>query len=256
MVRTRLIRPLNENLAGLGGYVMLLSSVLRLTVKRPFRFRLLLQHMEFIGVQSWFIILLTGTFTGMVFALQTYKGFAKFGSEALVGAISMLAMTRELSPVFTAVMITARAGSAMAAELGTMRVTEQIDALHTMAVNPVHYLLVPRILATTLMAPFLTVLFDFVGAIGCYFVAVMLLGIDPGDFTGRILEVVKVGDVFQGLFKGLIFGFLLSSIGCYKGFHSEGGAKGVGNATVQGVVLACITILVGDYFLTALMFRA
>ncbi|MBI2891876.1 MAG: ABC transporter permease [Nitrospirae bacterium] len=245
-----------RRLTTLGDFTLMMARVVRLTFRRPFRTQLLFQQMEFIGVKSWFIILLTGTFTGMVFALQTYRGFAKFGSQALVGAISVMAITRELGPVLTSLMVTARAGSAMAAELGTMRVTEQVDALHTMAVDPVHYLLVPRIVAATLMLPFLTILFDFVGTLGCYFVAVPLLGVDPGDFTGRILELIKIGDVLQGLFKSTVFGFLLASIGCYRGFTADGGAKGVGEATVQGVVFACITILVGDYFLTALLFAA
>lgn len=253
---SRFLNPARDALKGLGDFALMGSQVVRLMFKKPFRMNLLVNQMEFIGVKSWFIIVLTGTFTGMVFALQTYRGFAKFGSQALVGAISVMAITRELAPVFTSVMVTARAGSAMAAELGTMRVTEQIDALNTMAVNPVHYLVVPRVLATTLMLPFLTILFDFVGVLGCYFVAVSLLGIDPGDFVGRILEVIRVADIFQGVFKSVVFGFLLSLIGCYKGFHSEGGAKGVGAATVQGVVFACITILVGDYFLTALLFQS
>ena len=210
--------------------------------------------MEFVGVKSIFVVVLTGTFTGMVMALQGYHGFRMFSAESLVGGTVALGMTRELGPVLTSLMVTARAGSATAAELGTMRVTEQIDALYVMAANPVKHLIVPRVIAGVLMVPLLTVVSDFMGILGGYFVGVHILGINSGVFIKNITRLVDLNDIYNGLVKAACFGLILSLIGCYKGFNTYGGAEGVGRATTEAVVLASITILISDYFLTAIMF--
>jgi phospholipid/cholesterol/gamma-HCH transport system permease protein len=210
--------------------------------------------MEFVGVKSIFVVVLTGTFTGMVMALQAYHGFRLFSAEGMVGSTVALGMTRELGPVLTSLMVTARAGSAMAAELGTMRVTEQIDALSVMAANPVKHLIVPRVIAGILMLPLLTAVADFVGILGGYFVGVGLLNINEGIFIKNITKLVDLNDIFNGLIKAAFFGFILSLVGCYKGFNTRGGAEGVGRATTEAVVLASVSILISDYFLTAVMF--
>jgi phospholipid/cholesterol/gamma-HCH transport system permease protein len=190
----------------------------------------------------------------MVLALQTYHGFRLFSAESLVGATVALSMTRELGPVLTALMVTGRAGSAMAAELGTMRVTEQIDALYTMATNPIQYLVVPRLIAGVLMVPILTTISDFVGIVGGYFVGVELLDINAGIYMKKMLDIVELDDIFNGLIKAACFGLILSLIGCYKGFSTRGGAEGVGKSTTEAVVLSSVSILISDYFLTAAMF--
>jgi phospholipid/cholesterol/gamma-HCH transport system permease protein len=210
--------------------------------------------MEFVGVKSIFVVVLTGLFTGMVMTLQGYHGFRLFGAETMVGSTVALGMTRELGPVLTSLMVTARAGSAMAAELGTMRVTEQIDALYVMAANPIKHLIVPRVIASVLMVPLLAVVANFVGIAGSYFVGVNLLNINEGDFINNIYKMLELNDIYSGLVKAAFFGLVLSVVGCYKGFNTTGGAEGVGRATTEAVVISSITILVSDYFLTAIMF--
>ena len=219
-------------------------------MQKPKRWSLFFQQCQFIGVESTPIIALVSFFTGAVFALQTGYAFRLFNAETLVGATVGLSLTREIAPVFAGLMVTARAGSAMAAELGTMRVTEQIDALEAMAVNPFHYLLVPRVLAATAMMPLLTTLFNFVGFIGAYLVGIVLLNIPEGPFMYRMEDMVDADDLFAGLFKALFFGFLMACISCYQGFHAKGGALGVGRATTRAVVISSVTILIVDYFLT------
>ncbi|MBF0223890.1 MAG: ABC transporter permease [Desulfobacterales bacterium] len=238
-----------------GKILLLLVSSIMWLFRRPFRIKVILKQMEFVGVNSISIVLITGAFSGMVFALQTFYGFRMFGGESLVGAIVALALTREIGPVFTALMVTGRAGSAMAAEIGTMRVTEQIDALYTMSVNPIQYLVTPRILAGIIMLPLLTIIADFLGVIGGYIVGVKLMGINHGIFMAKIYALVNPSDIYEGLIKSACFGLLLSLIGCYKGFYTKGGAEGVGKATTEAVVLASVCILVSDYILTAIMLK-
>ncbi|MDD5712994.1 MAG: ABC transporter permease [Smithellaceae bacterium] len=237
-----------------GSIAVLFVSVVAWSVRPPFRLKDIVKQMEFVGVRSIFLVVLTGTFIGMVMALQGYHGFRMFGAESLVGSTVALGMTRELGPVITALMITGRCGSAMAAELGTMRVTEQIDALYVMAANPVKHLIVPRMIAAIIMVPMLTVVSDFVGIVGGYFVGVHLLHINSGVFMANITKLVDLNDIYNGLVKAAVFGLILSLIGCYKGFNTKGGAEGVGRATTESVVLSSVAILVSDYFLTALMF--
>ena len=247
-------RAVLSNVEEMGKILLLFISALTWMVRPPLKLRLIFKQMEFVGVKSIYVVVLPGTFTGMVLALQSYYGFKMFSAESLVGSTVALSMTRELGPVLTALMVTARAGSAMAAELGTMRVTEQIDALSVMATNPVKHLIVPRIIASVFMLPILTIVSDFMGILGGYFVGVTILNINEGAFVKNVTRYVDLDDLYNGLTKAAVFGLILSVIGCYKGFNTSGGAEGVGKATTEAVVLASVTILISDYFLTAIMF--
>jgi phospholipid/cholesterol/gamma-HCH transport system permease protein len=238
----------------MGRILILLFQAFFWMVLPPYRFKGIIKQMEFVGVKSIYVVVLTGIFAGGVLALQSHHGFRLFGAETLVGSVVALSMTRELGPVLTALMVNGRAGSAMAAELGTMRVTEQIDALSVMAANPIQYLFVPRIIAGIVMLPVLTVISDFLGILGGYFVGVVLLNINSGMFVANILEYLDLEDIFHGLTKSIFFGLILTHIGCYKGFNAAGGAEGVGKATTQAVVLSSVVILISDYVLTSLMF--
>ncbi len=237
-----------------GKMLLLLWQAVVQMITPPIRWKLIVVQMQFIGVSSLFIVLLTGAFTGMVFSLQSGRAFALFRAETLTGAVATLAIARELSPVLTAIMVTARAGSAMAAQLGTMQVTQQIDALESMAVNPIHYLIVPRMVASLLVLPLLTTIFDFIGALGAYVVGVKLLKIDEAIFVQKIQYYVDVSDVVQGLFKSCFFAIIIVLVSCYKGYNARGGAAGVGRATTHAVVISSVAVLVSDYFLTALLF--
>lgn len=247
-------RPFFHILEEFGKILLLFLSTVAWLFRPPFRFHVVFKQMAFVGVDSLPVVLITGTFTGMVLAVQTYYGFRMFGGESLVGATVALSMTRELGPAITALMVTGRTGSSMAAEIGTMCVTEQVDALYTMSVNPVQYLIMPRILAGIVMLPILTITSDFIGILGGYFVGVHLLNINSGIFVARIIEFVTIADVSNGLIKSAVFGLILTLIGCYKGFNTTGGAAGVGRATTQAVVYASVAILISDYFLTTVMF--
>jgi phospholipid/cholesterol/gamma-HCH transport system permease protein len=203
-----------------------------------------------IGVESLSIVILTGGFTGMVFALQSYIGFKRVGGEQFIGAVVALGMIRELGPVLTGLMVTGRAGSAITAEIGTMRITEQIDALVTLRINIFQYLVIPRILAGITILPCLTLFSMIFGIIGGYVVCVHILGLSPEDYTTSIRNFVEVADIRSGLIKSAAFGLILSWVGTYKGFYTEGGARGVGIATTQSVVTSSIMILITNYFLT------
>jgi len=234
-----------------GGLCRLAVMAIYQLVRPPWRFGLAFKQMEFIGVQSLSIVIITGVFTGAVFALQAHYGFSFFGAETLTGSTVALSLTRELGPALTAVMVTGRAGSAIAAELGTMKVTEQIDALEAMAVDPVDYLVAPRLLAGTVMLPMLAMVFNGVGVVGAYIVGIYVLDIPRGAFIYRIEWYLDPDDVTGGLAKAAVFGFMLALIGAYKGLAVRGGAEGVGRATTEAVVMASVSILIVDYFLTA-----
>ncbi len=237
----------------LGESMMLLGQTFQWMARPPYRLGLFMIQCEFIGVGSLFIVLLTGLFTGLVFALQSSFAFAKFSAESLVGATVVISLCRELAPVLTGLMVTGRAGSAIATELGTMKVTEQIDALSTMAVSPIQYLVVPRVLAMTLMMPMLCMLFNMVGFMGAYAVSVWQLGINIGTFMGRIEQMVDFSDLAGGLFKSAVFGFVIALIACQKGMTASGGSRGVGLAATRTVVTGSVVILVLDYFLTSFL---
>jgi phospholipid/cholesterol/gamma-HCH transport system permease protein len=247
------VRPVVSVLAEIGETVRLLGAVFFWGIRPPYRLRLLFEAMEFVGVQSLFIVGLTGLFIGMVFGIQLVDGFRDFGAENQTGAVVGMALARELSPVFTALMVSSRAGSAMSTELGSMRVSDQIDALVTMAVNPVQYLVVPRVLAGLVMVPVLVMVFNVVGICGAWLVCVKLLDLDHGIFVDKVRWFVDVADLRQGLIKAAVFGLAVSLIACRHGFYAKGGAAGVGQATTNAVVQSAVSILALDYVITSIV---
>lgn len=246
--------PLVRGLESFGQMVQLLGQSLYWLFRRPFRLRQYLAALDFVGVQSLAIIGLVGLFTGAAFSLQVVAIFRLFGMENYIGPVVTLSLVTELSPVLTAVMVTARAGSAMATELGSMRITEQIDALTTLSVSPVQYLVSPRVVASTLVTPALTMVFTFAGVFGAYFVSVVLMEVEAAWFVSETEWMVDAWDIQQGLIKAAIFGLVLSVISCQQGFYAKGGAKGVGLATTRAVVYSCVSILMLDYFVTDVLF--
>jgi phospholipid/cholesterol/gamma-HCH transport system permease protein len=245
--------PLIRVLEQIGSALELTGRTLTWMIRPPYRISQLFAAMDFVGVQSVFIVSLTGIFSGMVLALQTVHSLRQFGAEGVVGSVVAISLAREISPVFAALMVTARAGSAMAAELGNMRVTEQIDALVTMGVSPVQYLLSPRLLAAVLMLPLLCILYSCVGMAGAYVVAVKWLSVDPGVFLANIDKYLVPNDFIMGEVKATTFGFLIAAISCNQGFNASGGAKGVGEATTRAVVQSAVAILIANYILTSLL---
>jgi phospholipid/cholesterol/gamma-HCH transport system permease protein len=237
-----------------GRFFLTLWRVLVWTPRPPYDWRELLRQMQRVGVDSVPVILLTAMFTGMVLALQTFNVLARFNAERYVGSLVALSMVRELAAVLGGLVIAGRSGSAMGAELGTMRVTEQIDALEVMATDPVHYLMVPRVWATVLMLPLLITLGDAIGIYGGYLVSVVLMGANPVSYMDNTFQFMDLQDLFSGLIKAAFFGMLIAVIGCMKGFYTSGGAEGVGRATTRSVVLASISILISDFFLTKILF--
>ena len=216
----------------------------------PFRMDLIITQMAFIGVGSVFIVGATGLSVGMVFALQMNYALKQFAAEGYVGGSVAFALSRELAPVFTALMVTARAGSAIATELGTMRVTEQIDAMESMAVNPIQYLVVPRIIAATLMLPVLTMAFNVIGYGGGYVMGVFVANIPVGPFVAHTREFMEPSDIMHGLLKAVVFGAIVSVITTWRGYAATGGARGVGEGTTRGVVMSSIAVLIADYVIT------
>lgn len=236
----------------LGSYGMFLMTALFWLFGSPLKVRRVLEQIVFIGVKSTVIVLLTGAFTGMVFALQVYYALTKFGGEALLGPTVALSLIRELGPVVSALMVTGRAGSALASEIGIMRITEQIDALEIMAVNPYRYLIVPNMVAAVVSFPLLGAFFSMVGIWGGYLVGVELLGVSEGTYFGEMTNFVDMKDITMGITKSLSFGLIVSLVCCFKGYTTEYGAKGVGKATTQSVVISSVLILVWDYFITSI----
>ena len=239
--------------AEIGVMARLMFETVMWGVRRPYRVGQIVAAFEFIGVQSIFIVGLTGFFVGGVFGLQLVDGFRRFGAENQVGPVVAIALTRELAPVFSALMITSRAGSAIATEIASMRVSNQIDALTTMSVNPVQYLVFPRVLAGIVAGPVMSLLFLLIGLTGAYVVGVHLMGIDGGIFIERVKWIVDTSDVVQGLTKAAVFGGTITLIACRQGFYATGGAAGVGRATNRAVVHSAVAILVLDYILTGLI---
>jgi phospholipid/cholesterol/gamma-HCH transport system permease protein len=224
----------------------------------PLQVAKIVSQVYFIGARSLLVILLTGAFTGMVLGLQGYYTLIKFGAEGMLGAAVALSIIREMGPVLTAIMVTARAGSAMSAEIGIMRINEEIDALRTMDVNPIRFLASPRIAASVLSFPLLTAVFDVVGIVGGYLTGSVLLGLSSGIFFGRVESSVEMRDVTEGFIKAVVFGLLVSTVSCYQGYYThlrpEGfGAKGVSLSTTSAVVICCVLILVTDYVLTSFL---
>jgi phospholipid/cholesterol/gamma-HCH transport system permease protein len=248
-----LARPFVAFFEDVGATVVLGGRTLAWMVRPPVRFGQLVMALAFIGSGSTFIVVLVGLFTGMAFTVSTIVGFRQFSAEGMVGGVVALALARELAPVLASVVVTARAGSTMASELGNMRVTEQIDAITTMGVSPVQYLVVPRVVATTLVLPLLAVCFAVAGQLGAYLVAVVWQGLDPGVFIDKITQFLEVRDLRMMGVKSVVFGFVISVICCQKGFSASGGARGVGDATAKAVVTSIVAIFAFDYLLTTLM---
>ncbi len=241
-------------LEGFGRFCELLYRTILGAVRPPYDLKALRDQVVRVGVDSVPVVFLTTLFTGAVMALQTFNGFARFHAEAYVGSVVAISMLRELSPVLSGLMVTGRAGSAMAAELGTMRVTEQIDALVSLATDPVQYLFVPRVLAGIIVLPMLVVLGNAMGIGGGYLVAVKILGANPVIYMDNTFQYLRMNDLWSGLIKAAFFGGLLSLIGCQRGFDTEGGAEGVGRSTTTAVVIVSLAILVSDFFLTKVLF--
>ncbi len=237
-----------------GAFTLFLLHALIALLRAPIRIKRLFEQMNTIGVGSFSIIILTGGATGAILALQSYNGFKRFGAEEFIGTIVALSLTRELGPVLTALMVTGRAGSAMAAELGTMQITEQIDALKTLRIDIQHYLIIPRILGSVIILPFLTVFSMIFGIVGGYFISTFVLGVNGEVYITGIKTYLELSDITGGLIKSAFFGLILGWVGCFKGFYTYGGAKGVGASTTESVVVSSILILISDYFLTAFLF--
>ena len=238
---------------GTGAGVIFLGSALTWAVRPPAKLRLIIQQIRAIGVDSLLVVLLSGLFTGMVLGLQGYYSLRKFNAESFLGAVVALSLLRELGPVLSAFMVTGRTGSAMAAELASMRVTEQIDAMHSMAINPVKYLVSPRIVAGVIAMPLLTSMFNVIGICGAYLTGVVLLDLGSGSYVSGMEQSVQLRDVGEGLVKSATFGLVITWVCCYKGFHALPMATGVGRATTEAVVLSFVLILASDYFLTSVL---
>jgi phospholipid/cholesterol/gamma-HCH transport system permease protein len=237
----------------LGRFGTFFLDALRVLVAPPYKLRPLVERIHFVGYLSLLIIILTGAFTGMVLSLQIFLTLSRFGSEAFLGPAVALSLIRELGPVLAALMVTGRAGSALTAEIGIMRITEQIDALTVMALNPMRYLVVPSLVAGLITFPLMTALFDVVGIFGGYLVGVKLLGLSAGTYFGQMQTFVSMDDIMTGFWKSLSFGVIVTWVCTYKGFHVGHGAEGVARATTQAVVMASVLILVWDYFLGSVL---
>jgi phospholipid/cholesterol/gamma-HCH transport system permease protein len=253
-----LLQPLGrtflDGLEAIGRLFLFTLRALLAAVRPPYYPRLIVRQMIEIGYYSLPVVGMTAVFTGMVLALQTYTGFSRFNAETAIPNVVVLSICRELGPVMAGLMVAGRIGAAMAAELGTMRVTEQIDALTTLSTNPFKYLIAPRLIAGLAMLPLLVGTADLIGILGGYLVSVYKLGFNPGSYLKNTVDFVQFIDVFSGLVKAAVFGFIVALMGCYNGFHSHGGAQGVGKATTNAVVSASILILISNYIVTELFF--
>jgi len=239
----------------LGGIVLISWRSFRALFRRPWESRSLIAQVEAIGIQSLPIVILTAAFTGMVMALQYASGMTRFGAQMYTGKLVALSLTRELGPVLTSLLVGGRVGAGIAAELGSMAVTEQIDAIRALGADPVKKLVLPRVMAAVMIMPFLSVITDIIGIIGGMIVAKMGFDIPMGYFVHSALEVTSFADFFSGVFKTVFFGFIIAIVGCYKGFNTRGGTEGVGKATTESVVIISIGILVCDYILTEIFMR-
>ena len=236
------------------GFIMFWQT-LTWCFRRPYNLRMIFQQMEAIGFNSLPVVIIMALFTGMVLAIQTYTGFKSFNAENFVGTVVALSVARELGQVLTGLIVSGRAGAAMAAELGTMRVTEQIDALVTLATNPVKHLVVPRFIAGLIVLPLLVIIADIISVIGGYLIAVYVLGANSVIYMRMTTEYIELNDIYGGLLKAGVFGVIISTVSCYKGFYTQGGAEGVGRATTGAVVLSMMFVLIANYFMAALLFR-
>ncbi len=237
-----------------GEATLLTLSAVWFLIRKPPKLEHFLKQLSYIGAETLPVVLVTSFFSGGVIVVETYSTFHRFNAEYLLGAVVAISMARELGPVLTALMVVARVGSAMTAQIGTMKITEQIDALRVLAVNPVRYLVSPRLVASVLSLPLLTIVADVVGIFGGWFVAVKLFGVNDYLFWQKMKDIVEIHDFLGGLYKAAIFGLIIAAVSCYFGFAAKGGAEGVGRATTTSVVTSSMLILIVDYFLSALIF--
>ncbi|MGE5268335.1 MAG: MlaE family ABC transporter permease [Thiohalocapsa sp.] len=241
-------------LAAVGRLALFAGGAFATLLRPPYYPSLILRQTVYIGYYSLPVVGLTALFTGMVLALQSYTGFSRFNAESAIATVVVLSVTRELGPVITGLMVAGRVGAAMAAEIGTMRVTEQIDALTTLSTDPLRYLVLPRLLAGLVTMPLLVLVADIVGVFGGYLVSIYKLGFNPVNYLTQTEQYLETMDVVSGLVKAAVFGLLVALMGCYHGYQSRGGAEGVGQATTYAVVSASILILLSNYFLTQAFF--
>lgn len=264
-VKRAVFDPLLDLCARVGGTILMaLQAAGRLSLfilesvshifRPPFFPKLVVRQFMDIGYYSLPVVGMTALFTGMVLALQSYTGFARFNAESAIAGVVVLSVTRELAPVLAGLMVAGRVGASIAAEIGTMRVTEQIDALVTLSVNPFKYLIAPRVIAGTLMLPVLVLIGDIIGVYGGYIVSIHKLGFNPSSYLSQTWDILENMDVISGLVKAGAFGFIVSMMGCYHGFNSQRGAQGVGAATTNAVVSSSILILIFNYILTQVFF--
>jgi phospholipid/cholesterol/gamma-HCH transport system permease protein len=250
-----MLHGLKKGLETLGRYFVFVGEILAALFKRPFHFSRCLSEVELLGINSVPIILLSGGAMGMIFALQMVSMLRIFQAEIGVGAAVAIALSRELAPITTTLMLIAKSGSAMAAELGTMKVTEQIDALEAMSINPVHYLVLPKVAASILVFPVLTLLANVVGILGSYIISVHLFSVDSAGYTDYMFDFLSPRDVYCGLIKSVVMGVMVTTICCFNGLRTSQGAKGVGDSATRAVVNSSVSILVADYILTTFMLR-
>jgi phospholipid/cholesterol/gamma-HCH transport system permease protein len=250
-----MFRILQKRLEEIGQYFVFVGEILASLPRRPFRFIQYLMEIELLGINSVLIILLSGGAIGMIFALQMVVLLQPFQAEVGTGAAVAIAMSRELAPVITTLMLIAKNGSAMAAELGTMRVTEQIDAMEAMSVNVIQYLVLPKVLASLLVFPALTLLANVIGVLGSYVISVYLYAIDPAEYLDYMFQIMTPADIVSGLVKAVVMGFICATICCFHGLNTTQGAKGVGDSANRAVVVSSVSILVADYILATMMMR-
>jgi len=233
-----------------GTFILFQLHLLPLMLKRPWRIKQIFEQIEVVGIGTFGVIFLTALFTGLVESVQLYQGFSKFGAEGFMGYTIFISITRELAPIFAGLMLISQSISSMAAELGTMRVTEQIDAIETLAVDSKKYLIIPRIIATTISLPLLVLAFDAISNLSAFLMAWLALDMNPTVYMDTIKQLLDFSDIGTGVLKALLYGYLVGSIGAYVGYHTTGGAKGVGLSTTRAVVLASVTIFIANFFLS------
>ncbi len=249
-----LIEKLNSFINSVGEATILTLQAVWFLFRKPPKLEHIIGQIAYIGAETLPVVVVTSFFSGGVIVVETYSTFHRFNAEYLLGAVVAISMARELGPVLTALMVVARVGSAMTAQIGTMKITEQIDALRVLAVNPVRYLFTPRLFAATVSLPLLVIISDAVGIFGGWFVAVKLFGVNDYLFWQKMKDIVELYDFLGGLYKATVFGFLIAAVSCYFGFNTKGGALGVGRATTTAVVTASMLVLIVDYFLSALIY--
>ncbi len=241
---------LMRKMENFGTFIIFQLHLLPLIFKRPWRIKQIFEQTEVVAIGTFGVIFLTALFLGLIEAVQLYQGFSKFGAENFMGYTIFISISRELAPLLAGLMVTAQAISSMAAELGTMRVTEQIDAIETLAVDSKKFLVIPRIIATTLAVPLLVIAFDFISNSSAFLMAWIALDMNPVVYADSIKQLLHFSDIGSGMLKGLFYGYLIGSIGAYVGYHTRGGAKGVGVSTTRAVVLSSVTIFIADLFLS------